>query len=91
MPVQVRIPTPMRRLTKDQDVVTVEASTIAEMIDKLEAQFPGIKERLYDESGKLRQFVNIFVDGEDIRFLDGLNTQLSENSEVSIIPAIAGG
>lgn len=91
MPVQVRIPTPMRRLTKDQDVVTVEASTIAEMIDKLEAQFPGIKERLYDESGKLRQFVNIFVDGEDIRFLDGLNTQLSENSEVSIIPAIADG
>lgn len=91
MAVQVRIPTPLRRLTNDQDVVTVEASTVAEMIEKLEEQFPGIKQRLCDEDGQLRQFVNIFVDGEDIRFLNGLETPLKEASEVSIIPAIAGG
>ncbi|MCS7253588.1 MAG: ubiquitin-like small modifier protein 1 [Armatimonadota bacterium] len=91
MPVQVRIPTPLRRLTNDQDLVTVEASTVAEMIEKLEEQFPGVKQRLYDESGQLRQFINIFVDGEDIRFLNGLETPLKESSEVSIIPAIAGG
>ncbi len=91
MAVQVRIPTPLRRLTDNQDVVTVEASTVAEMIERLEEQFPGIKQRLCDEDGQLRQFVNIFVDGEDIRFLNGLETPLKESSEVSIIPAVAGG
>jgi len=91
MAVQVRIPAPLRRLTDNQDVVTVEASTVAEMIERLEEQFPGIKERLCDEEGQLRQFINIFVDGEDIRFLNGLETPLKESSEVSIIPAVAGG
>lgn len=91
MAVQVRIPMPLRQLTNNQDVVTVEASTVAEMIEKLEEQFPGIKQRLCDENGQLRQFINIFVDGEDIRFLSGLETPLKESREVSIIPAIAGG
>lgn len=91
MPVQVRIPTPLRKLTDNRDVVSVEASTVAEAIDKLEELYPGVKEHLYDESGELRRFINIFVDGEDIRFLDGLATSLKEDSVVSIIPAIAGG
>ncbi|MFA4029678.1 MAG: hypothetical protein GDYSWBUE_000972 [Candidatus Fervidibacterota bacterium] len=91
MAVQVRIPAPLRRLTNNQDVVTVEASTVAEMIEKLEEQFPGVKERLCDEEGRLREFITVFVDGEDIRFLSGLETSLKESSEVSIIPAVAGG
>lgn len=91
MPIQVRIPTPLRSLTNNQDVVTVDASTVSEMIERLDEQFPGIKRRLCEEDGQLRQFINIFVDGEDIRFLNGLETPLEESSEVSIIPAIAGG
>ncbi len=91
MAVTVRIPTALRRVTQGQGEVQVEASTIAELIDKLEEEFPGIKERLVDESGEIRKFVNFFVNDEDIRFLKGKDTELKEGDVVSIIPAIAGG
>ena len=91
MAITVRIPTALRRITQGQGEVQVEASTIAELIDKLEQEFPGIKERLVDESGEIRKFVNFFVNDEDIRFLQGKETPLKEGDVVSIIPAIAGG
>jgi molybdopterin synthase sulfur carrier subunit len=87
----VRIPTPLRKLTQGQEVVTASASTISELIGALESQHPGIKERLLDDKGQVRRFVNIFVGDEDIRFLKQLDTPLGENAEVSIVPAIAGG
>ena len=87
----VRIPTPLRKLTQDQDVVTGEGETLKECIDSLESRFPGIKERLCDESGELRRFVNVYVNGEDVRFAEGLQTRLMGGDEVSIVPAIAGG
>jgi len=92
MAVKVRIPTPLRRLTNDQDVVTAnESGTLAELIDTLESQHPGLKERLCDETGELRRFVNIYVNGEDVRFLSGLQTPIDSGAEVSIVPAVAGG
>jgi sulfur-carrier protein len=87
----VRIPTPLRRLTQDKDEVNINASNVAELIDVLEQQFPGIKDRLCDEDGQVRRFINFYVNNEDIRFLDGTNTSLNEKDIVSIIPAIAGG
>ena len=87
----VRIPTPLRRLTQDKDEVVISASNVEELIEKMEQQFPGIKDRLCDESGQVRRFINLYVNNEDIRFLDGTGTSLSENDIVSIIPAIAGG
>ena len=91
MPAKVRIPAPLRKLTKDQAVVEVEGKNIQELLSSLEKNYPGLKERICDESGQIRRFVNIFVNGEDIRFKDGPNTPISEGAEVSIIPAIAGG
>lgn len=88
---KVRIPTPLRKLTQGQEVVTVAATTVGELIAKLEAQHPGLRERLLDDKGQMRRFVNIFVGEEDIRFLQQLDTPLSEAQEVSIVPAIAGG
>lgn len=87
----VRIPTPLRKLTQGQELVVASASTISELITVLEAQHPGIKERLLDDKGQVRRFVNIFVGDEDIRFLKQLDTPLPDNAEVSIVPAIAGG
>lgn len=87
----VLIPTPLRKFTSGSESVSVEAQDVAGMLESLEAQHPGIKERICDESGALRRFVNVYVDGEDIRFLDNLKTPLKENSEISIVPAIAGG
>ncbi|MBL9005018.1 MAG: MoaD/ThiS family protein [Myxococcales bacterium] len=87
----VRIPTPLRKLTLGQDLVTVPAATIGELISNLEAKHPGLRERLLDDKGQVRRFVNIFVGEEDIRFQKGLDTPLGEHSEVSIVPAIAGG
>jgi len=87
----VRIPTPLRKLTLGQEVVTIPAATIGELISNLEAKHPGLRERLLDDKGQVRRFVNIFVGEEDIRFLKGLDTPLAEGSEVSIVPAIAGG
>lgn len=87
----VRIPTPLRKLTQGQETVSASASTIGELIGVLEAQHPGLRERLLDEKGQVRRFVNIFVGEEDIRFLKQLDTPLTEGAEVSIVPAIAGG
>ena len=91
MAVSVRIPTPLRRGTDGKDRLEVDASTIGVGIDQMEREFPGIKERLVDEQGELKEFVNVYTNGEDIRFLDGLDTQLKDGDEVSIVPAVAGG
>jgi len=87
----VRIPTPLRKLTNNEEVVEVEAATIGEAIEELQTKFPGFKERLLDESGSVRRFVNVYVNEEDIRFLQNQETALQDGDEVSIIPAIAGG
>ena len=91
MSVLVRIPTPLRRVTNGQDKVNVEGSTLGEVVGSLENEFPGIKERLCDEQGELRNFVNVYVNGEDVRFLQGLDTATKEGDEISIVPAVAGG
>lgn len=87
----VRIPTPLRKYTQGQEEVTIAASNVRELIDSLEAQHPGIRERICDDKGAVRRFVNIFVADEDIRFLDNLDTAVKDGDEVSIVPAIAGG
>ncbi|MDJ1171915.1 MoaD/ThiS family protein [Roseofilum sp. BLCC_M154] len=91
MMVKVLIPTPLQKYTNDEATVEVEAVTVAELIDTLETKYPGIKNRICDESGKVRRFLNIYVKEEDIRFLDNTQTQLSDGDEVSIVPAVAGG
>ena len=91
MAVKVRIPTPLQKLTNNQGEVQCDAKTIDEMLAALEKSHPGIKERLCDEKGILRRFVNIYVNEEDIRFLQGQETALKDNDDISIIPAIAGG
>lgn len=90
MPAHVRIPTPLRSHTGGQDVVSIEGSTVGEIIDRLDAAHPGIKAKIVDDKG-VRRFVNIFVGDEDIRFMDGVQTPVKDGDEVSIIPAIAGG
>lgn len=87
----IRIPSPMRRYTNGQRVVTVEAPTLAEAIDELERRFPGLRERLVNGDGQLHHFVNVFVNEQDVRTLQGLHTPLDQGAEVSIIPAMAGG
>ncbi len=91
MAVIVRVPTPLRRLTDGQGEVEVEAKTVKEVIEKLEEQYPGFKERLLDEKGELRRFVNLYLNDEDIRFLKGVDTELKDGDVLSIVPAIAGG
>ncbi len=91
MSVTVRVPTPLRHLTDNQAAVTVEGSTVQEVIDDLERRHPGTRERLVDESGELRRFVNVFVDDEDVRFQQGLPTAVRDGATVSIVPAVAGG
>ena len=91
MAVKVLIPTPLRNLTSDQDTVEAAGGTIAEIFDDLESKHPGIGERLCDETGEIRRFVNVYLNQEDIRFIDGKNTAVSDGDEVSIVPAIAGG
>ena len=91
MAVNVRIPTPLRGLTKDQDVVSAEGPSVGAAIEELERSFPGMKNRLCDETGELRRFVNIYVNGEDVRFLQGLETPIADRDEMSIVPAVAGG
>ncbi len=86
----VRVPTPLRTLTAGADEVTVSGGTVAAVIADLEAKFPGMKDRLMDEKG-VRRFVNIFVGDEDIRFLEGLATEIKAGDRISIVPAIAGG
>lgn len=91
MPVNVRIPTPLRKLTKDKDTVQAAGTTIQDIIDSLETQYPGLKERLCDERGELRRFVNVYLNDEDIRFAQGKSTPVKDGDEISVIPAIAGG
>lgn len=91
MPINVLIPTPLRKLTNEQESVTTSPGTIATLIADLEKQFPGLGARLTDVEGNLRRFVNIYVNEEDIRFLAGKDTPVKEGDAVSIVPAIAGG
>ena len=91
MSVSVRIPTPLRSLTSDRDVVEASGETLQQLVLNLEQQFPGIGDRIIDEDGEIRRFVNLFVNGEDVRFLEGLHTALKQGDEVSIVPAVAGG
>lgn len=91
MSVKVRIPTPLRKLTQEQELVEVPSGTVADAIQELQRKFPGIQERLVDEAGQVRRFVNVYVNEEDIRFLQNQLTPLKDGDEVSIIPAIAGG
>ena len=91
MAVKVRIPTPLRKITKGKDEVLTHGSTVGEVIENLEKEFPGLKERICDEAGKVRRFVNIYLNDEDIRFQKDLSTEVKDGDEISIIPAIAGG
>ncbi|MFH1566775.1 MAG: MoaD/ThiS family protein [Gemmatimonadota bacterium] len=91
MAVTVHIPTPLRKLTANRAEVPVEARTVGELVDGLEKSCAGIKEKLLDESGEIRRYVNLYVNDEDIRFLDGKGTVLKDGDSVSIVPAIAGG
>ncbi|VAX23912.1 FIG038648: MoaD and/or ThiS families [hydrothermal vent metagenome] len=89
--VKVRIPTPLQKLTGGLGEVNGDGSTVKDMFESLEAQYPGIKERIYDEEGNMRRFINIYVNEEDIRFLNGEGTELKDGDDISVIPAIAGG
>ena len=92
MAVTVKIPTPLRSLTGEQGTVTANgAATLQELVEHLESSYPGMRERLCEPDGQLRRFVNVFVNGEDVRFLKGLDSALAEGDEVSIVPAVAGG
>jgi len=91
MAAQVSIPTPLRNLTNNVDTVDAAGATIGEVLTDLEKQFPGIGDRLLDANGEVRRFVNIYLNGEDVRFLDNKNTAVKTNDEISIVPAIAGG
>lgn len=88
---RIRIPTPLRKLTNDAEIVEAQGATLAEAIDGLDREYPGLKERICDEQGEIRRFVNIYVNGEDVRFLDNINTALKPADDVSIVPAVAGG
>ena len=91
MSVMVRIPTPLRRMTNGKDKVEVESANLGDLVEKLNGEFPGFKDRLVDEEGELRYFVNIYLNGEDVRFMDGWNTSTNSGDEISIVPAVAGG
>ena len=91
MSLRVIIPTPLRKFTASTEAVEVDAATVKELIGTLESRFPGFRERICNEEGALRRFINIYVEGEDIRFLQELDTPIKDGSEVSIVPAIAGG
>lgn len=89
--VQVRIPTPLRKFTQNQDVVTAAGDDVGQALEHLSQAYPELQSRLFDESGKVRRFINVFANDEDIRFLEQLETTLEEGDELSIVPAIAGG
>jgi len=91
MAVSVRIPTQLRPLSGGTSEVTTDGTTVGEVLKALEAAHPGFADRLFDESGRLRRFVNVFLDEEDIRFLDGLDTPVPAGATLSIVPAVAGG
>jgi molybdopterin synthase sulfur carrier subunit len=85
------MPTPLRKFTNGADEVAAEGQNVRALVDDLEKSYPGIKERICDETGKIRRFVNVYVNGDDIRFLQNLETSLKEGDNISIVPAIAGG
>jgi MoaD family protein len=91
MSLKVLIPTPLRRFTAGAECVEIEAGTIREVLERLESRYPGFRASVCDESGALRRFINIYVDGEDVRFLENLATPTKDGSEVAIVPAISGG
>jgi molybdopterin converting factor small subunit len=91
MSVSVRVPTILRTYTGGESEVSAEGSTVSELLDSLDASFPGIRARIIDEQGQIRRFVNVYVGNDDVRFLDGLDTGLADGAQVSIIPAVAGG
>ena len=91
MGVTVRIPGPLRKITQGVEKLEVEGATLGDCIGVLEERFPGIKERLLDEEGQMRYFVNVYLNGEDVRFLKGLDTPTNAGDELSIVPAVAGG
>jgi molybdopterin synthase sulfur carrier subunit len=91
MPIQVRIPTPLRKFTGGAESVSASGATVAAVVQDVEGRHPGLKERICDDAGKVRRFVNVYVNGEDIRFLSSLDTPVKEGDEISIVPAIAGG
>lgn len=92
MAVTVRIPTPLRSLTADRgELEAVAAATLRELVERLDADYPGLRERLCEDDGELRRFVNVFVNGEDVRYLAGLDSAIADGDEVSIVPAVAGG
>ena len=91
MPVKVRIPTPLRKITDNKDEVEAEGSTVSAVLEDLEKNYPGLRERICEEDGSLKRFVNLYLNDEDIRFKEDLATEVKESDELSIIPAIAGG
>ena len=91
MPISVRIPTPLRKFTGGAESVTASGATVAAVVQDVEGRHPGLKERICDDAGKVRRFVNLYVNGEDIRFLSSLDTPVKDGDEISIVPAIAGG
>jgi sulfur-carrier protein len=91
MSVLVKIPTPLRTLTQNKESVDGDGASLQQLVDGLDANYPGMKTRLCDETGALRRFINVYINGEDVRFLDGLQSPLKQGDEVSIVPAVAGG
>ena len=91
MSATVKIPTPLRKLTNNETSVDAAGMTVGQIVESLESAYPGMRERLIDENGDLRHFVNIYLNGEDIRYIDGLKSSVSDNDELSIVPAVAGG
>ena len=91
MSATVKIPTPLRKLTNNETSVDAVGKTIEQIVESLESAYPGRRERLIDDNGDLRHFVNIYLNGEDIRYIDGLKSPVSDNDELSIVPAVAGG
>ncbi|HYO33012.1 MAG TPA: MoaD/ThiS family protein [Nocardioidaceae bacterium] len=91
MSARVRVPTILRTYTAGASEVTADGSTLSDVLDSLDASYPGIKARIVDEQGGLRRFVNVYVGNDDVRFLEGLNTPVGDDAQVSVIPAVAGG
>ena len=91
MSLKVVIPTPLRKYTAGAETVQVEARTVQEVLDNLDSKYPGIRSSVCDEKGSLRRFINIYLDGEDVRFLENLSTPVTDGAEIAIVPAISGG
>lgn len=91
MSTTVRVPTQLRSLTGGLSELQIEGSTVGEILSKIDSEYPGLGERIFDENGSLRRFVNVFLADEDVRFLEGLDTPVKENQVLSIVPAVAGG